>query len=207
MNNIKLIISKNNHNDTDCNTSQDTDNEPNTNANSTLDFSIVRENPPAAAAKPPLSVPLNQECEMPKRDYKNAVKNSIAVWISPHVNTDVNNCVGSNVNDKNNSYPLQPSVKPKTNCNESNVNAKNNSYPLQPSVKPKTNCNESNVNAKNNSYPLQPSVKPQMNRNGKCNLLVVGDSHIKRVEKDLIVHHLNNKNVSLKCKNFDGADV
>ena len=30
---------------------------------------------------------------------------------------------------------------------------------------------------------------------------------IKRVEKYLIVHHLNNKNISLKCKNFDGADV
>ena len=51
----------------DFSTSQDTDNELNTNTNSTLDFSIVRENPPAAA-KPPLSVPLNQECEMPKRD-------------------------------------------------------------------------------------------------------------------------------------------
>ena len=38
-------------------------------------------------------------------------------------------------------------------------------------------------------------------------MLVVGDSHIKRVEKDLIVHHMNNKNISLKCKNFDGADV
>ena len=96
--------------------SQDTDNELNANTNSTLDFSIVRENPPAVA-KPPLSVPLNQGCETPKRDYRNAVKNSIAVSISPQVNTDVNNYVGSNVNDKNNSYPLQPSVKPKTNRN------------------------------------------------------------------------------------------
>ena len=161
MNSIELIINKNYNNDIDCNdfsTSQDTDNELNTNTNSTLDFSIVTENPPAAA-KPPLSVPLNQECETPKRDYKNAVKNSIAVLRSPQVNTDVNNCVGSN------------------------------------------------VNAKNNSYPLQPSVKPKTNRNGKFNLLVVGDSHIKCIEKDLIIHHLNNKNVSLKYKNFDGADV
>ena len=49
------------------NTSQDTDKELNTNTNSTLDFSIVKENPPAAP-KPPLSAPLNQECETPKRD-------------------------------------------------------------------------------------------------------------------------------------------
>ena len=126
--------------------------------NSPLDFSIVRENPPAAAT-PPLSVPLNQKCETPKKDYRNAVKNSIAMSISPEVSTDVNNCVGII------------------------------------------------VNAKNNSYPLQPSVKPKTNRNGKFTLLVVGDSHIKRVEKDLIIHHLNNKNVPLKCKSFDGADV
>ena len=65
----------------------------------------------------------------------------------------------------------------------------------------------SNVSAKNDSYPLQPSVKCKTNHTGKPNLLIVGDSHIKRVEKDLIVHHLNNKNISLKCKNFDGADV
>ena len=161
MNNIEFIINKNNNNDIDCNdfsTSQDTDNELNTNTNSPLDFSIVRENLPAAA-KPPLFVPLNQECETPKRDYRNVVKNSIAVSISPQVNTDVNNCVGSN------------------------------------------------VNAQNNSNLLQPSVKPKTNRNGKFNLLVFGDSHIKRVEKDLIIHYLNNKNVSLKCKNFDEADV
>ena len=68
------------------------------------------------------------------------------------------------------------------------------------------NC-ASNVSAKNDSYPLQPSVKCKANRTGKLNLLIIGDSHIKRVEKDLIVHHLNNKNISLKCKNFDGADV
>ena len=89
---------------------------------------------------------MNQECGTPERDYRNAIKNSIAVSISPQVNTDVNNCVGSN------------------------------------------------VNAKNNSYPLQPSVKPKTNNNGKFNLLVVGDSHINHVEKDLIIHHLNNNN-------------
>ena len=71
-----------------------------------------------------------------------------------------------------------------------------------------TNVNRaSNVSAKNDSYPLQPSVKRKTNRTGKPNLLIVSDSHIKRVEKDLIVHHLVNKNISLKCKNFDGADV
>ena len=41
------------------------------------------------------------------------------------------------------------------------------------------NCVGSNVNAQNNSYPLQPSVKPKTNHNGKFNLLVVSDSHIK----------------------------
>ena len=71
-----------------------------------------------------------------------------------------------------------------------------------------TNVNRaSNVSAKNDSYPLQPFVKRKTNRTGKPNLLIVGDSHIKCVEKDLIVHHLNNKNISLKCKKFDGADV
>ena len=69
------------------------------------------------------------------------------------------------------------------------------------------NCVGSNVNAKNNSHQLQPSVKPKTNCNGKFNLLAVGESHIKRIEKDLIIHHLNNKNVSLKCENFDGANV
>ena len=42
---------------------------------------------------------------------------------------------------------------------------------------------------------------------GKHNLFIVGDSHIKRIETDLIVHHLSDKNISPKCKNFDGADV
>ena len=68
------------------------------------------------------------------------------------------------------------------------------------------NC-ASNVSAKNDSYPLQPSVKRKTNCMGKPNLLIVGDSQMKRVEKDLIVRHLNNKNTSLKCKNFVGADV
>ena len=52
MSNIELIINKNN--DVHCNDfstypSQDTDNELDMNTNSTLDFNIVRENPPAAA--------------------------------------------------------------------------------------------------------------------------------------------------------------
>ena len=38
---------------------------------------------------------------------------------------------------------------------------------------------------------------------GKRNLFIVGDSHIKRVERDLIVHHLSDKNISLKFKNFE----
>ena len=71
-----------------------------------------------------------------------------------------------------------------------------------------TNVNRaSSVSAENDSYPLQPFVKRKTNRTGKLNLLIVGDSNIKRVEKDLIVHHLNNKNISLKCKNFDVAHV
>ena len=41
------------------------------------------------------------------------------------------------------------------------------------------NC-ASNVSAKNDSYPLKPSVKRKTNRTGKPNLLIVGDSHIKR---------------------------
>ena len=42
---------------------------------------------------------------------------------------------------------------------------------------------------------------------GKRNLFIVGDSHIKRVQRNLIVHHLSDKSMSLKCKNFDNADV
>ena len=42
---------------------------------------------------------------------------------------------------------------------------------------------------------------------GKHYLFIVGDCHIKRIERDLIVDHLSDKNISLKCKNFDGADV
>ena len=53
---------------------------------------------------------------------------------------------------------------------------------------------------------LQP-VKCKNNPMGKRNLFFVADSHIKRIERDLIVHHLGDKNISLKCKNFDGADV
>ena len=41
----------------------------------------------------------------------------------------------------------------------------------------------------------------------KHNLFIVGYSHIKRIERDLIVHNLSEKSISLKCKNFDGADV
>ena len=46
MNNIELIVNKNDNNDIDCNdinfsTSQDTDNELNMNTNSTLDFSML----------------------------------------------------------------------------------------------------------------------------------------------------------------------
>ena len=53
----------------------------------------------------------------------------------------------------------------------------------------------------------QPSVKHKTNHQRKRNLFIIGDSHIKRIERDLIVHHLSDKNISLKCKNFDGADV
>ena len=64
-----------------------------------------------------------------------------------------------------------------------------------------------NGSNKNDPYPVQPLVRRKTKCTDKPNLLVLGDSHIKRVEKDLIVHHMNNKNISLKCKNFDGADV
>ena len=41
----------------------------------------------------------------------------------------------------------------------------------------------------------------------KHNLFIVGGSHIKAIERDIIVHHLSDRNISLKCKNFDGTDV
>ena len=37
---------------------------------------------------------------------------------------------------------------------------------------------------------------------GSRDLFIVDDSHIKRVENDLIICHLCDKNISLKCKNF-----
>ena len=67
--------------------------------------------------------------------------------------------------------------------------------------------NYSNTVSGNASYPLQPPVKRKSNPMGNRNLFIVVRSHIKRIEKDLIVHHLSDKNISLKCKNFDGADV
>ena len=67
--------------------------------------------------------------------------------------------------------------------------------------------NYSNTVSGNASYLLQAPVKHKNNPMGKRNLLIVGDSHIKRIERDLIVHDSSNKNISLKCKNFDGADV
>ena len=63
--------------------------------------------------------------------------------------------------------------------------------------------NYSNAVSGNASNPLQPSVKHKNNPMGKNNLFIVGGSHIKRIERDLIVHHLSDKNIYLKCKNFD----
>ena len=67
--------------------------------------------------------------------------------------------------------------------------------------------NYSNTVIGNASYPLQLPVQSKMNPMGNHNLFIVADSHMKRAERDLIVHYLSDKNISLKCKNFDGADV
>ena len=123
-----------------------------------LHFNAVRDNTPAALT--PRFVPLNDEREIPRKDYCNAVKKSAPVSVSPQ------------------------EVFPSNNV----TRARNGSI-------------------KNDPYPVQPLVRRKTKRTAKPNLLAVGDSHIKHVEKDLIVHHMNNKNISLKCKNFDGADV
>ena len=49
--------------------------------------------------------------------------------------------------------------------------------------------NYSNEASGNASYQIQPPIKH------------------KESERDLIVHHLSDKNISLNCKNFDCADV
>ena len=67
--------------------------------------------------------------------------------------------------------------------------------------------NYSNTVSGNASYPLQPPVKRKTNPMGKRNFFLVDDSHIERVERDLNVHHLSEKNISLKCKKFEGADI
>ena len=67
--------------------------------------------------------------------------------------------------------------------------------------------NYSNTVSGNAAYTSQPSVKHKTNHQRKRNLFIIGDRHIKRIERDLIVHHLSDKNISLKCRNFDGADV
>ena len=54
-------------------------------------------------------------------------------------------------------------------------------------------------------YNLPLNVKPTPWVSVIC--FIVGNSHIKRVERDLIIHHLSDKNIPLKCKNFDGAHV
>ena len=67
--------------------------------------------------------------------------------------------------------------------------------------------NYSSTVSDNASYLLQPPVKRKTKPKGKRNLFIVGDSRIKRVERSLIVHHLSDKSMPLKCKNFGGADV
>ena len=67
--------------------------------------------------------------------------------------------------------------------------------------------NYSSTVSGNASYLLQPPVKRKTKPMGKRKLFIVGDSRIKRVERNLIVHHLSDKSMSLKCKNFDSADV
>ena len=52
------------------------------------------------------------------------------------------------------------------------------------------------------SYPSQPSVKRKTNHMGKCNLFIIGDSHIKRVKKNLIIHHLSDKNISINLRHL-----
>ena len=56
----------------------------------------------------------------------------------------------------------------------------------------------SNTVSGNAAYTSQPSVKHKTNHQRKHNLFIIGDSHIKRIERDLIVHHLSDKNISLK---------
>ena len=119
LNNIKFITNKNNDKDIDCNdfnVSQCAVNEQNVESN--LDFNVTRDKSPAALT--PLSVPLNRERETPRKDYCNAVKRSVTVPVSPQVSSSnlVIKChqvSSSNVSAKNDSYPLQSSVKRKTN--------------------------------------------------------------------------------------------
>ena len=65
----------------------------------------------------------------------------------------------------------------------------------------------SNTVSGNASYPLQPPVKRKNNPMGKRNLFIGGDSHINRIERNLIVYHLSDKNISIKWRSFEGADV
>ena len=79
---------------------------------------------------------------------------------------------------------------------------------IQTPVQSNTTVNYSNtVSGKNASHPSQTSVKLKTSHMGKHNLFTVGNNHIEWVKKDLIICHLNDKNVSLNCKNFDGAEV
>ena len=152
LNNIKLTINKENNKDVDHSISEGTvSNEQN--VESVLDFNVVRDNTPAALT--PQSVPFNDEREIPRKDYLNAVKKSAPVSVFPQEIFPSNNNVHR----------------------ARNGSIKNDPYPVQPLVRRKTKCTD----------------KPN---------LLVGDSLIKRVKKDLIVHHMNNKNISLKCKNF-----
>ena len=75
-----MTINKENNKDVDCSISEGTvSNEQN--VESVLDFNVVRDN--TLAALTPRSVPLNDEREIPRKDYCNAVNKSAPVSVSP----------------------------------------------------------------------------------------------------------------------------
>ena len=79
LNNIKLVINKNNEKDINCNDLSISPNViVNRNLESNSDFHVVSDNATAVS----LYVPLNKERETPRKDYCNVVKGSLVVPVN-----------------------------------------------------------------------------------------------------------------------------
>jgi len=90
------------------------------------------------------------------------------------------------------------------------LNTANLVKPPQPKS-PKQNSNKASPDKQivqnYTDYPLQPVVRRRNKNNGKKKIFVVGDSHVKRLNKDIMTYWLDDQNSTLKTKSFEGANT